>query len=51
MDGLIYVDGYYYYARTSTGEIVTSRKYWVTYTNGLLDEGNYTFDANGRIVF
>ena len=51
MDGLIYVDGYYYYARTSTGEIVTSRKYWVTYTNDLLEEGNYKFDSKGRIVF
>ncbi len=49
--GLIKVDGKYYYVRTTTGEVVTSRKYWITYTNGLLKEGNYTFDAQGRIVF
>ena len=47
--GLMYIDGYYYYARTS-GEIVTNRTYGVTKTNGLLPEGNYTFDAEGKMV-
>ena len=50
-NGLILVDGDYYYVRTSTGEVVTGRTYWITYTNGLLDEGNYNFDAQGKIVF
>ena len=49
--GLIEVDGKYYYVRTTTGEVVTNRTYWITYTNGLLEEGNYKFDAKGRIVF
>ena len=44
------VDGYYYYVRTSSGEVVTGRSYWVTYTNDLMDEGNYTFDAQGRMI-
>ena len=49
-DGLIQVDGNYYYARTSNGEIVAGRDYWITYTNGLLKEGSYTFDETGKIV-
>ena len=48
--GLVKVDGYYYYVRTSSGEVVTGRTYWVTYTNNLVEEGNYTFDAEGRMV-
>ena len=48
--GLVLVDGYYYYVRTSSGEVVTGRSYWVTYTNDLMDEGNYTFDAQGRMI-
>lgn len=49
--GLIEIDGDYYYARTSNGVLVTGRDYWVTVTNGLLDEGTYTFDESGKIVF
>ena len=47
--GLMYIDGYYYYARTS-GEIVANRTYWITKTNDLLPEANYTFDAEGKMV-
>ena len=38
-----------YYARTSTGEIVMGRSYWVAKTNGIysLEPGWYSFDANG----
>ena len=44
------VDGNYYYARTSNGEIVAGRNYWITYTNGLMAQGSYTFDAEGKMV-
>lgn len=50
-NGLIEIDGSYYYARTSTGALVTNQSYWITKTNGLLEEGIYTFDETGRIVF
>lgn len=50
-NGLMEIDGYYYYARTSTGAFVCNRDYWITLTHGLLDEGTYSFDENGRIVF
>ena len=50
-EGLIMVDGSYYYARTSTAEIVRNRSYWVTKTNKLpIKEGTYKFDADGRMI-
>lgn len=50
-EGLLLIDGYYYYAKTSSGEIVRGRSYWVTKTNGLIDkEGEYEFDADGRMI-
>ena len=48
--GLIQIDNDYYYVRTSTGEVVHDRSYWVTDTNGLLPAGPYTFDADGKMV-
>ena len=50
-NGLMKIDGSYYYARTSTGAFVRNQTYWITKTNGLLPEGNYTFDNEGKIVF
>ena len=50
-NGLMEIDGSYYYARTSTGAFVTGQTYWITKTNGLLEEGIYTFDDQGKIVF
>ena len=50
-NGLMKIGEYYYYAKTSTGEFVRNQSYWVTKTNGLLDEGIYNFDNEGRIVF
>ncbi len=47
--GLLLIDGYYYYARTS-GEIVCNRAYGITKTNDLLPKGEYTFDAEGKMV-
>ncbi len=49
--GLIQIDGDYYYAKTSNGEIVHGRTYWITVTNSLLPAKEYTFDDNGKIVF
>ena len=50
-NGLMRIGEYYYYAKTSTGAFVRNQSYWVTKTNGLLDEGIYNFDNEGRIVF
>ena len=48
--GLIKVDGSYYYVRTSTGEVICGRSYWVTATNGLMPVGQYTFDSDGKMI-
>ena len=48
--GLFMLDGYYYYARTSSGEIVHGRNYWVSVNNGLLPSGMYYFDDSGRMT-
>ena len=50
-NGLMQIDGDYYYARTSTGALVRNQSYWVSKTNDLLEEGIYNFDNEGRIVF
>ena len=50
-NGLMKVDGNYYYARTSNGAFVCNQTYWITKTNGLLDAGIYTFDDAGKIIF
>ena len=47
--GLLYIDGHYYYARTS-GQIVVDRSYWITKTNDLLPAANYTFGSDGKMV-
>ena len=44
------LDGYYYYARTSSGEIIHGRYYWVSVNNGLLPSGMYYFDDSGRMT-
>ena len=48
--GLIQIDGDYYYVRTSTGEVIHGKSYWVTATNGLLPVGQYAFDENGKMI-
>ena len=48
--GLVCIDGDYYYFRTSTSTAVKARAYWITVTNGLLPTGQYTFDADGKMV-
>ena len=48
--GLIQIDGDYYYVKTSTGEVVHGRDYWITATNNLLDAGLYTFADDGKLI-
>ncbi len=47
--GLIEIDGSYYYVKTS-GEVVHGRNYWITKTNGFMDEASYTFADDGKMV-
>ena len=47
-EGLICVGGKYYYAKTSSGEIVMNQDYCITKTNNLpVAAGMYHFDADG----
>lgn len=54
--GLVEVDGnYYYFAYYPDGDssyfaAIKGRSYWVSKTNGLVAEGNYTFDEDGKMV-
>ena len=48
--GLIQIDGDYYYVRTSNGEVIHGRTYWVTATNGLLPSAQYTFADDGKMI-
>lgn len=48
--GLIQIDGSYYYVKTSTGEVVHDRVYWITATNGLLPSAQYEFGPDGKMV-
>ena len=47
--GLIKIDGSYYYVKTG-GEVVHGKSYWITKTNGLMQEKSYEFDADGKIT-
>ncbi len=48
--GLMLINGDYYYISTSTGKVVCSTSYWVSATNGLMNQGIYTFDENGKML-
>ena len=48
--GLIQLNGGYYYVKTSTGEVIHGKSYWVTATNGLMPIGKYTFDSDGKMI-
>ena len=48
--GLIQIDGDYYYVKTSNGEVVHSRDYWITTNNGLLPVDKYTFAEDGKLI-
>lgn len=50
-DGLLFINGSYYYARTSTAEIIRNRSYYVAKTNGLpIAPGEYRFDTDGKMM-
>ncbi|MCQ2429223.1 MAG: hypothetical protein MJ192_02720 [Clostridia bacterium] len=49
--GLVKEDGYYYYFRGTDYKAIKSCTAKITYTNGLLPQGTYTFDENYHIVF
>ena len=51
-EGLIKVGDSYYYARTSSGEIVRSRSYWISKTNGypIAPGMMYIFDEDGKLL-
>ena len=48
-EGLLCIDGKYYYARTSTGEIIKNQRYWISKNNDYykIPCAMYYFDANG----
>ena len=48
-EGLLCIDGKYYYARTSTGEIIKDRRYWISKTNNnyQIPCAMYYFNADG----
>ena len=49
--GLVYIDGYYYYfTYDNIAYMVKDGTYWVDKTNGLLPQGNYKFDEQGRMI-
>ncbi|MDO4620849.1 MAG: hypothetical protein Q4B09_09550, partial [Lachnospiraceae bacterium] len=47
--GLIKIGEDYYYVRTSNSEVIHSRAYYITVTNGLLPAGRYQFDDDGKM--
>jgi hypothetical protein len=47
--GLIEIDGYYYYVKSNC-EAVKDGVYYITKTNGIMKEGRYPFDAQGRMI-
>ena len=49
MAGLICIDGDYYFAHGKNGELATGKQY-VWKSNGLMPEGNYEFDENGKML-
>lgn len=46
--GLIKIDGYYYYINSSCKAVTGSYNVWKT--NGILPEGIYEFDADGKMI-
>ena len=47
--GLICIDGDYYFAHGKNGELATGKQY-VWKTNGIMPEGNYEFDKDGKML-
>ena len=47
--GLIEIDGDFYYVR-SNGEVIADCVYWITWTHGLKEAGNYIFGTDGKLI-
>ena len=47
--GLIQIDGDFYYVKSNC-ELVVNSSYYVSKTNGLKPAGQYSFDANGKMI-
>ena len=47
---LVYIDGYYYYVSYDEAAVYKNCTMWVNRTDGLMPAGQYTFDAQGRMV-
>ena len=47
--GLIKIGDDYYYAN-SKGRLIVNQTYYCTRMNGLLEEGSYAFDENGKLI-
>ena len=47
--GLIQIDGDYYYVNSSF-QVIHDRSYFISKTNGLMPQGTYQFDAEGKMV-
>jgi len=47
--GLVLIDGDYYYFH-SKDTMVKGTSYWVSKNNGYMENGRYTFDADGKMV-
>ena len=47
---LVEIDGDYYFAGGANGEISVNKTTYVWNGNGLLPEGNYTFDVDGKML-
>ena len=47
--GLVKIDGAYYYVRSNC-QVVHGQKYFVSKSNGLMPNGTYTFDADGKMI-
>ena len=50
MAGLIEIDGDYYFAGGSKGEITVNQVYYVWETNGLMPNDTYEFGADGKML-
>ena len=47
--GMIKIDDDYYYAN-SKGQLIVNQTYYCSRMNGLMEEGTYAFDAEGKLI-
>ena len=47
--GMIKIGDYYYYAN-SKGQLIVNQTYYCSRMNGLMEEGTYAFDAEGKLI-